>query len=292
MADVAPVRAALEAWLRDQLPRAQDIHVVELRRPDTGASSATHLFDVHWNDGGTARMVPTVLRAAPRGPSPFPTYDLGFQFRIMHAVHAHTSVPVPKVLWLEEDPTIIGAPFFLMQRLDGDVPQDFPSYHAAGIYFDASPEMRRRMWWGCLDAMVKLHAADWKRCGPDWVAPPEPGTDAVDRQLIHWESYLTHWVKREDPRESHPTLEAAFAWLRANRYAPEYVALNWGDAKLGNVLFSRPEREVLALLDWEGACIGDPELDLASLYFSDLRAHAGHGIAPLEGTPTAHELIE
>jgi len=290
--DVNPVLSALEAWLRARLPQAQNVGVVELQRPGTGASSETRLFDVHWNEAGNPRSVPVVLRAAPSRPGVFPTYDLGFQFRIMQSLHDHTGVPVPKVLWLEEDPAIIGAPFFMMQRLEGDVPQDFPSYHTAGVYHDATPAMRRKMWWGCLDAMVKLHAVDWKHCGLEFVGVPTRGTDAVDRLLTHWESYLTHWVKKEDPQESHPTMEAALAWLKANRYEPESVALNWGDAKLGNVLFSRPERDVLALLDWEGACIADPEQDLASLYFSDLRAHRGHGIAPLEGTPTAEELID
>jgi aminoglycoside phosphotransferase (APT) family kinase protein len=140
--------------------------------------------------------------------------------------------------------------------------------------------------------MLKLHAVDWTRSGLEFVGAPKPGTDAVDRLVAHWENYLTRWVKKEDPQESHPIMEATLAWLKANRYAPEYVALTWGDAKLGNVLFSRPERNVLALLDWEGACIADPEQDLASLYFSDLRAHAGHDITALEGTPTAEELID
>lgn len=292
MADAPPVRAALEAWLRNKLPQAQDIRVVELQSPGTGASSETQLFDLHWNEAGNPRSVPAVLRAAPRGPGVFPQYDLGLQFRIMHALSDHSDVPLPKVFWLEQDASVIGAPFFLMQRLDGDVPQDFPSYHTAGMYFDAAPAIRQKMWGGCLDALVRLHAVDWKRCGLDFMRVPKPGTDAVDQQLAHWEYYLTQWVKKEDPHESHPVMEATLAWLTANRYAPEYVALTWGDAKLGNVLFSRPERAVLGLLDWEGACIADPEQDLASLYVSDLRAHRGQGIAPLDGTPTAEELID
>jgi aminoglycoside phosphotransferase (APT) family kinase protein len=292
VADVNPLRAAIEAWLRARMPEAKGISLVELQRPGTGASSETQLFDLHWDEAGNPRSSPVVLRSAPRSPGVFPTYDLGFQFRVMKALHDHTEVPVPQVLWLEEDASVIGAPFFLMQRLDGDVPQDFPSYHTAGMYFDATPAVRRKVWRGCLDAMITLHAVDWRRCGLDFVGAPTPGTDAVDRQLAHWDSYLTQWVKKEDPQESHPTMEAALAWLKANRYAPDCVALNWGDAKLGNVLFSRPDRDLLALLDWEGACLADPELDLASLYFSDLRAHRGNGIAPLEGTPTAEELVE
>jgi aminoglycoside phosphotransferase (APT) family kinase protein len=292
VADVTGLRPKLEAWLQTRIPEAKDITVLELQRPGTGASSDTQLVDLRWDEAGEPKSVPVVLRSAPPSPGVFPTYDLGFQFRVLKALNEHTDVPVPKVLWLEEDASVIGAPFFLMQRLEGDVPQDFPSYHTAGMYFDATPAMRRKMWWECLDALVRLHTVDWKRCGLEFVGVPKPGTDAVDRQLSHWESYLTHWVKKEDPQESHPTMEATLVWLKAHRYEPEHVALNWGDAKLGNVLYSRPDRNLLALLDWEGAGIGDPEQDLASLYISDLRAHRGQGIAPLDGTPTVEELID
>lgn len=292
MAEATALIPKLEGWLQARMPGAEHMTVVQLRGPGTGASSETQLLDLHWDEAGSPKAVPVVLRSIPRGAGVFPSYDLSFQFRLMRELSEQTEVPVPKVLWFEKDASVIGAPFFLMQRLEGEAPQDFPSYHAAGIYFDASPATRRKMWWECLSAMAKLHALDWRRCDFGFMDLPTSGTDAVDQQLAHWENYLTHWVKREDPEESHPVMEATLAWLKANRYEPDYLALSWGDAKLGNVLFSRGTCQLLALLDWEGACIADPELDLASLYVSDLRAYRGLNLVPLPGTPTAAELIE
>ncbi|MEZ4355145.1 MAG: phosphotransferase, partial [Myxococcota bacterium] len=69
------------------------------------------------------------------------------------------------------------------------------------------------------------------------------------------------------------------------------LALCWGDAKLGNVLFAPGTRDVAAVIDWEMATIGDPEADLASLHLSDLRAQDAAGGVALPGTPDVEELI-
>jgi len=231
-----------------------------------------------------------VLRAVPRTRGTFPEYDLGLQFRIMQILKKKTDVPVAEMLWLENDPSVIGVPFFLMKKLEGDVPQDYPSYHGSGMYFEARPETRKRMWWGTLDALVKLHKLDWRGLGLDFVGAPDPGTDPVDRQLIYWESYLNGWIK-DSPEESHPTMEATLTWLKENRYEPRRVVLCWGDARIGNTLYSLTDRHVQAIMDWEMAFIGDPEADLAWTFTLDRQASKGFGLPRLEGTPTEEEII-
>jgi len=208
----------------------------------------------------------------------------------MQILKKNTDVPVAEMLWLEDDPSVIGVPFFLMKKLEGDVPQDYPSYHGSGMYFEATPETRKKMWWGTLDALVKLHKLDWKGLGFDFVGVPGPGTDPVDRQLSYWGSYLNDWIK-DSPEESHPTMEATLVWLKENRYEPRRVSLCWGDARIGNTLYSLTDRDVLAVMDWEMAFIGDPEADLAWTFTLDRQASKGYGLPRLEGTPTEEEIV-
>lgn len=292
MADeLSTLRQQLTGWLQTRMPAAKGITISDLQKPGMGLSSETYLFDVTWKEGGQPRSLEVVMRAAPRSRGVFPEYDLSLQFNVMKILRKHSDVPVAEMLWLEEDPSVIGVPFFLMKRLQGDVPQDFPSYHGSGMYFEATPEIRRRMWWGTVDNIVQLHKLDWRGLGLDFVGAPGPGTDPVDRQLQYWGRFLNDWIK-DSPDESHPVMEATLAWLEANRYVPERISLCWGDARIGNTLYSRPDRDVLAIMDWEMAFIGDPACDLAWVFSLDGQASKGYGLRPLEGTPTREEVIQ
>lgn len=289
--ELTVMQKTLAGWIQARMPEAKNLVVTDLQKPGMGLSSETYLFDIDWEESGGPKSMGVVLRAAPRSRGSFPEYDLGLQFRIMQILRENTDIPVAEMLWLEDNPSVIGVPFFLMKKLDGDVPQDFPSYHGSGMYFEATPERRRKMWWGTLDAMAKVHKLDWKGLGLDFVGAPGPGIDPVDRQLAYWGSYLNDWVK-DSPEEAYPTMEATLAWLTENRYEPERVSFCWGDARIGNTLYSRLDRDVLAVMDWEMAFIGDPEADLAWTLVLDGQASKGYGLPRLEGTPTKEEVVD
>ncbi len=279
----------LERWLEKKIPGADSIRVSNLEQPGMGLSSETYLFDLSYQASGGEIATGMVLRSAPPDAKVFPEYQLSHQFRIMRALE-NTAVPVAKMRWMEEDASVIGAPFFIMERLYGEVPQDFPSYHSSGIFFDASPEQRAKMWWGPLEAMAQLHKLDWKALGLSFLGVPGGGTDAIDRQLRYWENYF-EWVK-EKPDDPHPTLEASIAWMKANRYEPERVSLCWGDARMGNALYGPEHREVLAIMDWEMAFLGDPTADLAWYMLLDWQHSAGAGLERCAGTPSYEETVE
>jgi len=162
--DGSDMRSKLTTWVRRKMPEAKRLSISEPEKPGMGLSSETYLFDVQWEEAGEQRSKGVVLRAAPADFKVFPDYELAHQFRIMDILR-ETDVPVAKMLWMEADPSIIGAPFFLMERLYGEVPQDFPSYHGSGMFFEATPEMRAKMWWGSLEAMARIHMLDWKSLG-------------------------------------------------------------------------------------------------------------------------------
>jgi len=281
--------AALSAWLCSRMPDAAQLEVSDLRHPSAGESSDTQLFEARWREAGEQKTLAGVLRCAPRRPGPFPSYDLPMQFEIMQTLGERTDVPVPEVIWLEEDPGIFGAPFLVMRQVEGDAPLDFPSYQGEGMYRDTSPRVRAHMWHATVETVAELHAQDWRGLGLTRVPGARTGDDPARQQLETWRDYLD-WT-REQPGERLAVFDEALAWLEARRLPSAPLSLCWGDAKLGNVLYRPGSRDVAAVLDWEMATIGDPEMDLASLHLSDLRAQDGADGVALEGTPSADELV-
>ena len=290
MSEASDLRAPLKAWLTQKLPDAREIHIGELRSPAAGESSDTSLFEIECVENGTARTIQAVLRCAPLEGGPFPEYDLTMQFHVMRTLGGHHILPVPEVLWLEPDSSVIGVPFLVMRAVQGNAPLDRPPYQGEGFYHDASPGLRAHMWDATIEALVRLHAADWKTLVSGVVPGARPGEDPARQSLRYWRRYLEDFLK-SSPGEEVPVFDEALEWLERERPEPRRLSLCWGDAKLGNVLYTPERRDVAAIIDWEMASIGDPEQDLASLHLSDLRAQDAAGGICLPGTPNADELV-
>ena len=283
------IRPALRRWLHERIPEATDVRVGPLRKPGAGESSDTQLCEIEVERGDRVERIDAVLRCAPRGEGPFPEYDLGLQAHVMRALGRSGAVPVPEVLWLEEDDSVLGVPFLVMRVVAGNAPLDRPAYQAEGFYHDGPREMREHVWAGTVDALARLHALDWRALAGEVVPGARPGEDPARASLDYWLAYLRDFLK-ESPDEPVDVFDQAAEYLVDARPEPTRLALCWGDAKLGNVLYAPGSRDVAAVIDWEMATIGDPEADLASLHLSDLRAQdlAG-GACP--GTPDAAGLV-
>ena len=284
--DLSALQSKLIAWLQEKMSQAKNLSISGMQRAGAGVSNETFLFDLSWQENEEPRSRGMVLRHPPQSFPIFPEYDLAKQYRIMECLR-QTDVPVPRLYGLEENEQLLGVPFYLMGKIDGVVPPEFPLYHSSGVYYDATPQHRAKMWWGSLEAMAKVHLLDWKSLGLSFLGVPGDGTDPIDRQLHYWEAYLD-WVK-EEPQ---PIMEAAAKWLRQNTYVPKYVTLCWGDSRLANTIYSRGDFDTLALLDWEMAFLGDPEADLGWFIYLDWHHSVGWGIPRLEGSPSAEETVE
>jgi aminoglycoside phosphotransferase (APT) family kinase protein len=168
-----------------------------------------------------------------------------------------TDVPVPRMRWYEPDAGPLGVPFYVMDRLEGRVPADNPPFHMTGWVTELSPEQRERMWWNGLEAMARVHRLDWRALGFDFLAEPHRGATPLEQQL-HYYDFLT-WGFNAN---RHPVFDAAQRWLRAHQPAEQPVAICWGDARLGNQIFN-DQLDVVAVIDWGMARLGDPVQDLA-----------------------------
>lgn len=286
---VARIISHLVPWLQAKMPAAAAMAISDIQKPGMGLSNETYLFDLSWVEGGVKKNRGMVLRSAPADLKVFPDYHLNHQFLVMKALRG-TAVPVPEMLWMEEDRSVLGTPFYVMERLVGTMAKDYPSYHSAGILYDRTPQEREKIWWDSVEVLSQIHRVDWKSKELDFLGAPGGGTDPIDRQLVYWERFFD-WIK-DDPGETHPIIEKAVQWLRENRYAPERICLNWGDARVGNLLYGETNGEIVAALDWEMAFLGDPEADLAWFIFIDRFLSEEYGLPRLEGLPGSGETVK
>lgn len=266
-----------------------------------GFSSETLLFEAEF---GGAR--PMVVRVQPEQHSIFPDADFGLQFRAMAAVGAAAApVPVPRVYWYEPDPSWLGAPFYAMDRVDGLVATDNPPYTMGGWVLEAAPDEQEAMWWSGIEALAALHRADWRSMSLD----PIPGSADEGAAVRGQIDYYRRFLGGASPERRQPVAEAALEWLCA--HLPAQVTddpvgsdagdgdgdrdrgggcvLSWGDARLGNMIFS--DFRCAAVLDWEMAAIGPPELDVGWWLWFDRQFADGLSMPRPVGFPSRDETV-
>ena len=284
----------IEQWLVRVLPEGAEPQMSGVVTPEgNGMSSETILFDASWatDEGRTVRRCVARIEPELDKIPVFPTYDLAMQFDVMSLVAEATDVPVPETLWYEEDRTIIGAPFFVMGRVDGEVPRDVLPYTFGDNWVDsATPEQRRQLQESAVRALAGIHRITPETHDLSSLQYDRPGETALERHLAEWEAYH-EWVVGE--RRS-PLLDECFAWLRANLPTDTLPdALSWGDARIGNMLFAN--FEVAAVLDWEMAGVAPPEVDLGwmaylHLFFQDITTDIG--LPGIPGFMSARDLSD
>lgn len=274
MTNLKQVRERLLAWFTQQLPAASHIEISELRMPGSGTSNETFFFTLDKCENGQQTRQNLVVRWPPSGFLIFPedSYDMSRQFQLLHTLMPE-SVPTPPVFWMETDASVIGAPFYIMERVDGWVPGDFPPYHVEGPLFDAAEPDRAVIWNSAVEAIAAIHQLDWRALGLDFLGVPS-GADFMLTQVAYYDR-----VFAQNAEPLPPILAKARQWLLDNRFAPAYTSLCWGDARLGNMVFNG--HKVAAILDWEMACIGDPDADLAWFAHIDWASSEGRSSGPL-----------
>lgn len=284
-ADVS--RTALARWFATTLGADGDVRVGEFRGPGaTGFSNETLIVDLAYERSGAAVEESYVVRVAPTGYTLFPDAVFEAQYDVLRALADKTSVPVPAVHWFERDTSVLGAPFFVMEEVRGVVPPDNPPYHVAGWLHDVGPEVRRRIWDGCIDTIADVHAVDWRDLGLAHLERPELGEPGLDQQL----AYYTRFLESIEAHEPVPMARRALDWLLAHPPEPEELVLCWGDARVGNVMYDDAGRR-LAVLDWEMVGLGAPSQDVAWALLLDRHHSEGCGVPRLAGFPPTEETV-
>ncbi len=198
-------------------------------------------------DRGEARWV---LRQAPRHASSSTAHDVLREFRILDAIKDEP-VRIARPVVACDDPEVFGSAFYVMERIDGvPIRNNLPDGWAA------APESHGHALEELIDALVAVHAVDWEACGLGAIAHTD---NYLQRQHDRWLSQLASYGGRDLP-----AAHTIGDWLEVHRPPDQAPALFHGDYKLDNVLFA-PDAppNLLAVVDWEMAAIGDPLVDLA-----------------------------
>ena len=275
--DRGELRERLECWLVRRFGEAQ---VSPLAGPSTnGMSSETLLFEARWREGGARRSAALVARVAPDPAAVpvFPTYDMERQFRVMRALGELGTLPIPRVLWCETDPAALGAPFFVMERVEGEVPPDILPYTFGQSWLsNGTPEQLARLQERSVGLLAALFRIDRPTERFGFLASQKPGATPLRRFVAELRGFYA-WVAADGVGS--PLIERCFAWLDAHWPKHEGpTVLSWGDARIGNILYR--DFSPVAALDWEMAALGPPELDVGWMialhrFFDDLTQSAG-----------------
>jgi aminoglycoside phosphotransferase (APT) family kinase protein len=226
-----------------------------------------------------------VLRRPPRGPLPPSAHDVLREARLLRALES-TPVRTPGVLAVCEDTSVIGAPFYVMEQVHGEVVTD-----TIPAPLD-TPEERSHIADELIDSLVELHAVDFTQIGLEGFGKP---TGYLERQLRRFSGLWEHNRTREIPE-----FEETGAWLAAHLPESPPATIVHGDYRLGNTMLAgeAPAR-LVAILDWEMATIGDPLADVGYMMIHWTQADDPQNskfnlqrVTAQPGFPTRQELVE
>jgi aminoglycoside phosphotransferase (APT) family kinase protein len=246
----------LAAYVAHRLTDVDDVTIVALERSTEGFSQETFSFAADVTAGGVTRRQAWVAKREPVAGLLEP-YDLEPEFRVLHAL-SDDPLPSPPTPWFERDPAVLERPFYVMQRLPGDVPIPAPGPSGQGPFDDRD---RQALTPAIVDALAALHAVDWRARGLGFLGDPGPGTASAARELARWQQRLDASGMPIDP-----PLAEALLWLRRALPATDEIALVHGDYRLGNFLVERSADgtpRLSGILDWEMVHLGDPLEDVA-----------------------------
>jgi aminoglycoside phosphotransferase (APT) family kinase protein len=274
------VRAAVDperlaGFLREHLPELSGQFDIE--RLGEGQSCLTFLV--------RGKGWEVVLRRPPRGNLPPAAFDVTREYRVMRALsQAGAPVPVPSPILLCDDLSVIGVPFFLMERTDGVVVREELPEELSSL------EDRAAMADQLLDTLLALHRVDWRAVGLEGFGKPE---GYLERQLRRM-GQIWDLVRFRDI----PEIAEVGRWLEAGVPQQPRATIVHGDYKLDNVIFApHPPTRLRAVVDWEMSTIGDPLADVGwLLYFWRDPGDAPLGlriasVTDLEGFPRRHDLL-
>ena len=267
--------ARLEPYLRSHFPH--DVGPLTVKQFPRGHSNLTYFISL-----GSHEMV---LRRPPFGSKVKSAHDMGREYRVLSRLHS--VYPAPRALLYCEDISLLGAPFYAMERIHGIIlRRDLPEG------FQLSPERARQMNESFIDNLARLHNLDYAAIGLADLGKPE---GYLERQV-------RGWIERYHGSKTHdlPEVERVSVWVRENLPAQSAATLIHNDYKYDNMVLDAADiTRIKGVLDWEMCTIGDPLADLgtAIAYWVESRdpaeLQAVHwGPTTLPGSMTRGELIQ
>lgn len=255
--------AKLEPFLRGSFPAEGE--GITVRQFPSGHSNLTYSILL-----GTREMV---LRRPPFGTKVKSAHDMGREFRVLSKLHSAYPL-APKVLLYCDDDTVVGAPFYLMERLRGIIIRRDPP---PGLEFSA--RTAGRLSEAFIDNLARLHGLDYAAIGLAEIGKPH---GYLQRQV-------SGWIERYSGSKTHdfPEVEPIAAWLQQHMPSAGAPALIHNDYKYDNTVLNVDDpNEIIGVLDWEMSTVGDPLTDLGTALAYWVDPHDSEELQQLRWGPT------
>jgi aminoglycoside phosphotransferase (APT) family kinase protein len=241
----------LHPWLQQQLPplrSQQNLAPPKVSQYSGGASNWTYCLSYTLTD---ASLYEVILRRAPAGTKAKGAHDMGREYRLQQALKPVYSY-VPEMLAHSDDINLIGSEFYVMEKLKGIIPRkNLPK----AVQLSAADT--RRLCTNALDSLIELHQVDYQAANLSHLAK---GEGYVKRQIEGWSSRYQKARTWNVPKAHY-----VMAWLADNQPEHEHICLTHNDFRFDNlVLNSADPTEIIGVLDWELATLGDPLMDLGN----------------------------
>jgi aminoglycoside phosphotransferase (APT) family kinase protein len=209
-----------------------------------GVANLTYLLDF-----GTHQYV---LRRPPLGPVAKSAHDMGREYKVLSVLH-QVFPYAPRAFLYCDDPTIIGADFFVMERRQGIVVRrSMPPEFAAML------NAPQRMSAALVDALAEFHAVDYRAIGLGDLGEPD---GFITRQIEGWYKRW-HAAKTEEVSD----MDSTYTWLKTHQPTTSTYSLVHNDYKLDNVMFASSDPDkMVAIFDWDMCTLGDPLNDLGAM---------------------------
>lgn len=241
------MRKTLEGYLRARFPEREHLVLSKADKLRMSASHSIFILDAQWNDGKATVSESLVIRMEPEM-GVHQSYDLARECEAVKKMYA-SGAPVPKIYWLEEDAAILGHPFVLMEKIEGERLMDI---------WMRMPEYRSRLMEDLISALVKIHQVDWQAAGLGFLGAPEHDRSYALNEIKKWEQVL-----KKGAYSSVPVAAELGVWLRRNAPPADRTTVCHGDYSVLNAHVH--QGRIAAILDWEMVGLGDPVSDIAWL---------------------------
>jgi aminoglycoside phosphotransferase (APT) family kinase protein len=273
----------LESYLCRHLPDASGPLTVQ--QFPSGHSNLTYFISLA--KIGTGEPLELVLRRPPFGSKVKSAHDMGREYRVLSRLTLHSVYPAPRPMLYCDDASIVGAPFYLMERLRGIIlRRNLPP----GL--EINPDTARKLDESFITGLVRLHTLDYNTIGLGDLGKPEG----------YMERQVNGWIDRYHKSKTHelPEVEQVAGWLKGHLPQPCPATLIHNDYKFDNMILDSTDiTRIKGLLDWEMCTIGDPLSDLGTALGYWVDPHdppefqAIHwGPTMLEGSLTRKQLVQ
>ena len=268
---VPAAREKITDYLKGKLPGSDQLNLSDFVHTAGGWSHEIYTFYANWLLDGRQMRQGFCLRKDPGHGLLRDLSSLREQFLVIKALES-TPAPTPRAYWYEEDPALLGGPFFVMEKVEGEAPNPWSK---AGKNFYAEAAKRGKLPRSFVEALASLHNLDWKAAGLDFIGVPSGGRDFALREIAKWEGLINESIRKPEPM-----LTELLMWLKTNAPGVQRLAFVHGAYRTGNLMIR--DDAVAAIIDWELQVIGDPMYDVAYV-LSDLNR---------EGSPLLSCVVE